>query len=41
MRVHNLLSLPYLPTRHTKGEKSLVDYSQSHVVINFEYLDIL
>jgi hypothetical protein len=41
MRVHNLLSLPHLLERHTKGKKSLIDYSQSHFVINFEYLNIL
>jgi hypothetical protein len=41
MRVHNLLLLPHLPTRCTKGKEPLIDYSQSHVVTNFEYLDIL
>jgi len=33
--------LPHLPIRRTKGKKPLIDYFQSHVVINFEYLDIL
>jgi len=33
--------LPHLLERHTKGKKSLIDYSQSHFVINFEYLNIL
>jgi hypothetical protein len=39
--MHNILSLPHLLARHTKGKEPLVDYSQSHVVISFEYLDIL
>jgi hypothetical protein len=33
--------LSRLLARHTKGKEPLVDYSQSHVVINFEYMDIL
>ncbi len=41
MRVHNLLLLFYLPTRHTKGKDPLIDYFKSHVVTSFEYLDIL
>jgi hypothetical protein len=41
MRMHNLMSLPCLLARHTKGKEPLVDYSQSHVVTSFEYLDIL
>jgi hypothetical protein len=41
MRMHNLMSLPCLPIRHTKGKEPLVDYSQSHVVTSFRYLDIL
>jgi hypothetical protein len=41
MRLHNLLSLPHLLKRDTKGKKSLIDYSQSHFVISFEYLNIL
>jgi hypothetical protein len=28
----NLLSLPHLPIRKTRGREPLVDYSQSHVV---------
>jgi hypothetical protein len=40
MRMHNLLLLPCLPIRHTKGKESLVDYSQSHFVTNSKYLDI-
>jgi hypothetical protein len=41
MRVHNLLLLFHLPTRCTKGGKSLIDYSQSHVVTSFKYFDII
>jgi hypothetical protein len=41
MRVHNLLLLFHLPTRHTKGGKSLIDYSQSHVVTSSKYFDIV
>jgi hypothetical protein len=33
--------LSRLLARHTKGKEPLVDYSQSHVVINFGYLNIL
>jgi hypothetical protein len=40
MRVHNLLLLPHLPTKHTKGKEPLIDFSQSHVVTSYEYLDI-
>jgi hypothetical protein len=36
-----LFSLPHLPTRQTKGQKPLVDYSQSHVVTFDEYLNIM
>jgi hypothetical protein len=35
--VHNLFSLPHLPTRR----KQLVDYNQFHVVTLDEYLNIL
>jgi len=35
------MSLPRLRARHTKWKEPLVDYSQSHVVINFGYLNIL
>jgi hypothetical protein len=38
MRIHNLLSLPHLPAKQTKGRELLVDYSQSHVVISKDYL---
>ncbi len=41
MRFHNLLSLPHLPTKQTIGKKSLINYSQSHVVISTKYLVIL
>jgi hypothetical protein len=41
MRVHNLLLLPHLLTRRTKGKEPLIDYSWSHVVTSFKYLDIL
>ncbi len=41
MKLHNLLSLPHLPLRCTRGKELLVDYSKSHVVIYFEYLNIL
>jgi hypothetical protein len=39
MKLHNLLSLPHLPIRHTRGEEPLVDDSQSHVIC-VEYLNI-
>jgi hypothetical protein len=41
MKVHNLLLLSRLPTKHTKGKESLIDYSQSCVMISSEYLDII
>jgi hypothetical protein len=41
MRVHNLLLLLHLPIICTEGEKTLIDYFQSHVVTSSEYLDIL
>jgi hypothetical protein len=41
MKVHNLLLLPRLLTRNTKGKEPLIDYSQSHIMTNFEYFDIL
>jgi hypothetical protein len=41
MRVDNLLLLPHLLARHTKGKEPLINYSQSHVVTSFEYLDII
>ncbi len=41
MRVHYPLSLPHLLATHTKGKEPLNNYSQSHVVTSFEYLDIL
>jgi hypothetical protein len=41
MRLHNLLSLLHLRTRRARGKKPLIDYSQSHVVTSFEYLNIL
>jgi len=37
MRIHNLLSLPHLPTKQTKGKESSIDYSPSHVVTFEEY----
>ncbi len=37
----NLLSLPHLPTRKTKGRERLVDYSQSLVVTFDKYLRIM
>lgn len=39
--MHNLFSLLHLPTRQTNGKKSLVDYSQSHVVTFDKYLNIM
>ncbi len=39
--MHNLLLLLHLPIRHSKGKDPLIDYSKSHVMINFEYVDIL
>jgi hypothetical protein len=41
MRLHNLLSLPHLLIRCTRGNEPLVDYYQSHVVTFAEYLSIL
>jgi hypothetical protein len=41
MKVHNLLLLLHLPTKHTKGKEPLINYAQSHVVISSKYLDIL
>jgi hypothetical protein len=38
---NNLLSLPCLPAIRTNGKKSLVDYSQNHVVTSEEYLTIM
>jgi hypothetical protein len=38
MGIHNLLSLPHLLAKQTKGRELLVDYSQSHVVTSKEYL---
>jgi hypothetical protein len=32
MRLHNLFSLPYLPTRRIRGKEPLGNYFQSHVV---------
>jgi hypothetical protein len=37
MRLHNLLSLPHLPIRCTRGKEPLIDYFQSHVVTSAEY----
>jgi hypothetical protein len=33
--------LPHLLARRIKGKEPLIDYSQSHIVISFEYFDIL
>jgi len=41
MKLHNLLSLPRLPARCTRGKKPLIDYSQSHVVTFTKYLHII
>jgi hypothetical protein len=41
MRVHKLMLLLDLLVKHTKGKKPLIDYSQSHVMISSEYLNIL
>ncbi len=41
MKVHNLLLLPHLLARYTKGEEPLINYSQSHVVISSIDLNIL
>jgi hypothetical protein len=41
MKVHNLLSLPHLPARHTKGKEPLIKFYLSHVVISSKYLDII
>jgi hypothetical protein len=39
--IANMLLLPILPTRRTRGTKPLVDYSKSHVVTSDQYLGIL
>jgi hypothetical protein len=39
--MHNLLSLLHFIARYPKGKKLLINYSQSHVVTSFKYLDIL
>jgi hypothetical protein len=41
MRLHNLFSLPHLPTRHTKCKKPLIDYFQPHVMIYVQYINIM
>jgi hypothetical protein len=41
MKVHNLLLLPHLLARHTKGKEPSINYSRSHVVIGSIDLDIL
>ncbi len=41
MKIHNLLSLPHLPTKQPKGKEPLVDYFQSHVITFQEYHIIL
>jgi hypothetical protein len=41
MCFQNLLSLLHLLTRHTKGKKPLIDYSQSHLMTSITYLNIL
>jgi hypothetical protein len=33
--------LPHLIANHTRGKEPLIDYSQSHVMITIEYLNIL
>jgi replicative DNA helicase len=40
MRMHNLLSLPQLIAKQTKGKEPLVDYSKSYVFF-YQYIDIL
>jgi hypothetical protein len=35
MKMHNLVSLPQLPAKHTKGKEPLVDYTQFSI---FRYL---
>jgi hypothetical protein len=41
MRIHNLLSLPHLPTKQTKGKEPLIEYFPSHVITFEEYFFIL
>ncbi len=41
MSMHNLLSMPHLPTRKTKGKEPLVDYFQSHVITYDQYFDVM
>jgi hypothetical protein len=41
MRIHNILLLPHLLAKQTKGKKPLINYSQSHVVTFKKYLAIL
>jgi hypothetical protein len=38
--MHNLLSLPQLIAKQTKGKKPLVNYFKSHVIF-YQYIDIL
>jgi hypothetical protein len=33
--------LPHLIAKHTREKEPLIDYSQSHVMITIEYLNIL
>ncbi len=33
--------MPHLIANHTRGKEPLIDYSQSHVMITIEYLNIL
>jgi hypothetical protein len=41
MCIHNLFSLPCVPAIQKKGKEPLVDYSQSHVVTSYQYLNIM
>jgi hypothetical protein len=41
LSTNNLLSLPHLLVRRKNGRELLVDYSQSHVVISNQYLNIM
>jgi len=41
MNFHNLFWLPHLPAKQIASRELLVDYSQSYIVTNVEYLTIL
>ncbi len=40
-KITTLLSLPHLPIDKPRIKKPLIDYSKSHVIIFYQYLNIL